>query len=269
MLAKRERDLTRMVKCCEAAFADHAKGTLLESPDIGDGGESKAKVYEFGKPELMPKPKTQPDPKAKKPFNPRVCVDSFLFRAIEHWIREEELEEERTGQTYHSWDASGDGKLDLEEFALMIRFANPTAGRQRIIRAFIAACGTSEGDEDCVLVERLVPALQYYGLVLKPRPKDWEHGAPPPAYAPAPSATLVDDDALFSAEDHLARGADPVDVLADHGPSLANRRRSLSSVLSSSMQQLGTMTSVLRAMGDYETATEQDVAVELTQPGMV
>ena len=115
MLAKRERDLNRMVRCCEATLLDHSKSTLLETPDIGEGNESKAKVYEYGNTE-MSKSRTKKDPSNKKAMNPRVCittllrpsafssltrvpsllphsqvcVDCFLFRAIEHWIRLEE-----------------------------------------------------------------------------------------------------------------------------------------------------------------------------------
>jgi len=244
MLAKRERDFTRMVKCCEDTLADHAKGTLLERPDIGEGNGSMSKIYEYGNVDIGSKPRTQKDPSAKKPMNPRVCIDSFLFRAIEHWIRHEKLDDDKLHASYRSWDANGDGKLQLDEFAFMIKFANPSAGQKRIIRAFLAASGSTEGDEDdSVVIERLLPALQFYDLQLKDQPPGW---APP-------VASSVDN-----ANDGGAGNDEEDDDSALPG---ANDGRTTKAKVMSGMHKLGQLTSVLRTMGgnDLESVKEEDL----------
>ena len=45
---RRERDLGRMIKCCEGALTDHAAAKLPDVPDAGAAEDAKAKVYEYG-----------------------------------------------------------------------------------------------------------------------------------------------------------------------------------------------------------------------------
>jgi len=257
MLAKRERDLRRMVTCCDATLVDHAKGTLLDTPDIGHGAENKAKVFEYGNVEHVSKARTKKDPSAKKPMNPRVCVDCFLFRAVEHWIRQEELEQEQVLASYRSWDLNGDGKLQLDEFGHMIKFANPTAGQRRVIRAFIAASGpNAEGEEgeECVLVDRLVPALRFYGLELKDRPSNWTDGT----VAESASGEKDDEDDRLLAVEGDEKVVVPMDP---SGPSIKTRSKTMQMASRAVMKQLGQLTSALRAMGgdNLERVKEEDV----------
>jgi len=272
MLTKRERDLNRMVKCVESTLADHARGKLLEAPDIGENNETKSKVFEYGDVSVG-KSRTVKPADAKKPMNPRVCIDCFLVRAIEHWIGQEETEQEDVQTAYKSWDLNDDGQLTLEEFAHMIRCGNPTAGRQRIIRAFIAACGTSSGDEDSVLVDRLVPALHFYGLVLKERPEEWSNL--PPGAAPAQASTEEADRIGLASPDVVPRaGSRPTTAQGDDASTQAavtpldatKKKTGLASIGSAmkSLRSLAAFTSMLNDMPDIETVTEEDLAVGLT-----
>ena len=61
------------------------------------------------------------------------------------------------GKCICTGDANGDGVLEITEFAYMVKFANPSAGKRRIVNAFVAAVGN---DAEHVDTERLVPALQ-------------------------------------------------------------------------------------------------------------
>jgi len=271
LLVKRERDLARMVKCCEATLIDHSKGLLLDSPVIGvNDNESKPKVFEYGNVDVG-KPRTKKDPSNTKPMSPRLDVDCYLFRAIEHWIRLEEEEQQQVEAAYSSWDLNGDGRLQLDEFAHMIKYANPTAGQRRIIRAFIAASGPVDGgeasgeeQEDCVLVERLVPALRFYSLQLKDQPAAWQASAATAEVGTADGAQAQDDDAMLEAE--MAAGGGAAEPSLDvAGPSLDARKKTMQIAATSVMKQLGRMTNVLRALGnskDMENVTEEEAAVQ-------
>ena len=98
---KRKKEFERMAICCGLALADHGAGTLPDTPDLeGPDGEGKPKIFEYGKPELGAKPRTKQT--SKKPMNPRVCIDSFLYRAVEHWLRLEQEDKDKIIASFNS-----------------------------------------------------------------------------------------------------------------------------------------------------------------------
>lgn len=224
--ARRERDISRGIKCCEAALADHAQGKLADIPDASVDPASRAKVYEYGDVDHGSKPRTRAQPGVK--MAPRLCVDCFLYRALQHWLQFEEDTHEELKTSYGSWDENGDGKLQLDEFGSMIKHSNPATEQRTITRAFIAASKVeADSGEEFVDIERLAPALQIYNLVLTKRPAGW--------IAPA-SEAIVDGTDSASSSSAAASGA-------------GEARRGMVS-LTNSMQQLRSMQQALGRMSN-------------------
>ena len=175
---------------------------------------------------------------------------------------------------YNSWDANLDGKLQLDEFEEMVKFANPMAGKRRITRAFIAASvGGGEGqEEEHVSTDRLGPALSFYGLFLKARPADYSSGggAPADAAARAETAGHAQAGADVGGTDDAIGGAAPSDqVMGMTRIPVAARMRAVANTVKmmtaaqSAMQQLSQLTRALQVMGDggadLENIKEEDV----------
>ena len=164
--AKVESEIIRAIKSLEAALADHAKKELpLTADKMTSRGDGEQKVKDI---------KVGDDVMASKPTNKgnvgRCCIDSFLHRALEHWTRLEDLEEEMLLRAYSTWDLNGDSQLQLSEFTHMVKYANTGVSQRKITRAFLAASGGNEAVDR----ERLGPILLAYGLALQDRPSDYD-----------------------------------------------------------------------------------------------
>lgn len=239
---RRMLELQRMVKCCELALLDHGAGRMPDSPDLeGPEAEGKPKIFEYGNPEHGAKPRTKQT--TKKPMNSRCCIDCFLYRALEHWLRLEEEEKDSIIISFRSWDANGDGVLQLDEFAHMVKFANPSAGKKRITNCFVAACGLEDEHVD---TERLVPALRLFELQLKDQPDGWTPPDPEKLKAEARAAKEREEAERMRGMNNTER-----EVETDAKESMANAAMAL--------RQLSTITKVLKALGkNMEHVTEED-----------
>ena len=174
MTAKKEADTVRAVKSLEATLAQHASGELPKSavrlPPAAGGANNapKVNVIEVGDNQQAGKP-------TPKGTVGRLDIDCFLYRALEHWTRYEDMEEDMILRAYNTWDLNGDGLLQHNEFSQMIRLANPNASQRKVTRAFIAACG---GAGEVVEKGRLASILLAYGFVLIEKPADYDPDAP-------------------------------------------------------------------------------------------
>ena len=175
--AKQEAFEIRALRSFEASLNDFAEGKLADTPDVPDKDGNRAKVFEYGDANL-----SRASTRGVKTAT-RIDVDCFLDKCCEHWTLFEILEEDQLVQAFSSWDANGDGKLELDEFTKMVTFANPNVKQQKITRAFLAASGTS----DYVDKARLATALLANGLTLCDKPVD---GVDMP---PGPPAEGTDD----------------------------------------------------------------------------
>jgi len=232
LTTKKEADAIRAIKCLEATLADHAEKNIPSDPIDPKfaPADQKTKTIEVGDDIAANKP-------TPKGSVGRVCIDSFLARALEHWTKLEDLEEELLLKAFGTWDLNGDGRLQLEEFTQMVTFANPTAHSRKITRAFVAACGGGSSGSDYVDRERLGPILLAYGFVLADRPADYNPEADYVPPAGAPEASGGDD------------GAD------DETPTDYRAMRMSMKQLSSTMKAL----KALGAMKDVSRVTEDEV----------
>eukprot|EP00900_Chrysochromulina_parva_P006595 jgi/Chrpa1/15937/Chrysochromulina_OHIO_Genome00022885-RA len=165
---KKEADIIRAIKTLEAVLTDHAKKDLPLTADkmidesgksLRGEGEQKVKEINVGDDLSCKKP-------TAKGTVGRVCVDSFLFRALEHWDKLMDLEEEMLLRAFGTWDFNGDGHLELKEFTHMVKFSNAAVRQAKVTRAFLAASGGA----DVVHKERLGPIMLSYGLKLENKP---------------------------------------------------------------------------------------------------
>ena len=169
---KKEADIIRAIKTLEAVLTDHAKKELALTADkmidesgksLRGEGEQKVKEINVGDDLSCKKP-------TAKGTVGRVCVDSFLFRALEHWDKLMDLEEEMLLRAFGTWDFNGDGHLELKEFTHMVKFSNAAVRQAKVTRAFLAASGGA----DVVHKERLGPIMLSYGLKLENKPSDYD-----------------------------------------------------------------------------------------------
>ena len=169
---KKEADIIRAIKTLEAVLTDHAKKDLPLTADkmidesgksLRGEGEQKVKEINVGDDLSCKKP-------TAKGTVGRVCVDSFLFRALEHWDKLMDLEEEMLLRAFGTWDFNGDGHLELKEFTHMVKFSNAAVRQAKVTRAFLAASGGA----DVVHKERLGPIMLSYGLKLENKPSDYD-----------------------------------------------------------------------------------------------
>ena len=154
---------------CDWSDAVHNVVQLPDTPDAPDKDGNHAKVFEYGDPNLS-------RASSKGKASSRICVDCFLDRCCEHWTLLEILEEDQILQAFGSWDANGDGNIELDEFVQMISHANPDVKQAKITRAFAAASGSG----DYVDKSRLATALLTHGLQLVDKPKDGDNQASGP-----------------------------------------------------------------------------------------
>jgi len=161
--ARHEVDAIRGFKAFELALRDHAAGNLPEVFDFEVQGEDefKPRVFTYG--DVKAGRATAAGGKTTGP----ISIDAFLYRTIEHWSEFEDLEDEQVMQAFGSWDENGDGKLTLDEFSIMVKYANPNASQRKITRAFVASAGGGE----YVDKERLASTLLAHGLTLTDRPE--------------------------------------------------------------------------------------------------
>ena len=168
-LAKREKEALRALKSFEATLKDNVEGRLPSDGDQPNEDGSQPKVHEYGEASKAPRHACTRNLAVSAKFQTRICVDTFLRRALEHYTSFEVLEEMQLVQAFGSWDLNGNGNLELEEFTEMIKHANPDASQRKITRAFVAASG---GQGECVDRDHLASALLANGLTLSGRPTD-------------------------------------------------------------------------------------------------
>ena len=167
--SKQDASEMRALRSFEATIQDFLDGNLPDTPDAPDKDGNHAKVFEYGDPNLS-------RASSKGKASSRICVDCFLDRCCEHWTLLEILEEDQILQAFGSWDANGDGNIELDEFVQMISHANPDVKQAKITRAFAAASGSG----DYVDKSRLATALLTHGLQLVDKPKDGDNQASGP-----------------------------------------------------------------------------------------
>ena len=161
--AKHEVDVIRGFKAFELTLKDHASGKLIkmmEQSEAPDKDGNKPKVFVYG--DASSGRATAAGEKALPP----ICIDTFLSCAIDHWSSFEDLEEEQVLKAFGSWDENGDGQLNLNEFALMVKYSNRSVSQRKITRAFVASAGGGEHVDKA----RLSATLLAHGLVLVDRP---------------------------------------------------------------------------------------------------
>ena len=201
---KKEADIIRAIKTLEAVLADHAKKDLPLTADkmidesgksLRGEGEQKVKEVTVGDDLTCKKP-------TAKGTVGRVCVDSFLFRALEHWDKLMDLEEEMLLRAFGTWDFNGDGHLELKEFTHMVKFSNAAVRQAKVTRAFLAASGGA----DVVHKERLGPIMLSYGLKLENKPSDYDAEAVEAAELAAAQAAAAGSGEVLG-EDEAEEGA--------------------------------------------------------------
>lgn len=158
---KQEVDAIRTHKAFELTLKDHANGQLPDTSTIADDDGHVYKVFTYG--DVTAGRATASGGKALPPLG----IDDFMARAIEHWSNFEDNEEDQVLRAFGSWDINGDGQLSLEEFTIMVKYANPSANQRKVTRAFVA----SAGGGDYVDKARLSATLLANDLVLVDRPE--------------------------------------------------------------------------------------------------
>ena len=67
----------------------------------------------------------------------RLCLDTFLDHAVRLWKQADVTREQKLAAAFHSWDANGDGVLQLEEWDAGLRFANPEVSRRLVANIYM------------------------------------------------------------------------------------------------------------------------------------
>lgn len=114
------------------------------------------------------------DKRALELVDDRVCLDTFLQRALLHWQRAEKERKEQMLSAYRSWDDNNDGVLQFGEFCDLISFCNPGVTQSTITKVFMASSRDEQVD-----FSSLAQALLEHGLQLVKKPPDFS--APLPA----------------------------------------------------------------------------------------